>query len=176
MSNSSNAVVTLNPVDSAKALVKVLKVVFPGVKFSRRMSRGTGHGTLTLSWTDGPTAGDVEELTNTWQGKSFDGMTDSTNYTRREVATVGGDRVVSGLGYIFTSRTISDEEVEAAFEGLVSAGYRQFREGMDDHSAQYCWTHRMQTIAERGRDPEISTATSQPPKEIGILIGTLLRR
>jgi len=119
------AVVELNPVDSAKEIVKILRKAFPGVKFSRRMSRGTGYGTLNLSWTDGPTATEVEDLVGSWQGKSFDGMTDSTNYHRREVKTVKGDVVVSGIGYLFTRREVSEGELERVLEGLLEAGYRE---------------------------------------------------
>jgi len=121
--------VELNPVDSAKALVKVLRKAFPGVKFARRMSRGTGYGTLNLSWVDGPTASEVDEIAGAWQGKSFDGMTDSTNYHRREVTLADGTVAVSGIGYLFTRREVTDGERERVLEGLLEAGYREHRAG-----------------------------------------------
>lgn len=66
-------------VETGKAIRAALREAFPGVKFSLRGSRGTGHGWFSLSWTDGPNTHQVDAITNGFRSSYFDGMTDSTH-------------------------------------------------------------------------------------------------
>lgn len=58
---------------------RALRRAFPGVTFSLRGSRGTGYGWFSLSWTDGPTTWQVDEITGGFRSSYFDGMDDSTH-------------------------------------------------------------------------------------------------
>lgn len=65
--------------ETGQEIRRALREAFPGVKFSLRGSRGTGYGWYSLSWTDGPTTRQADEITNGFRSSYFDGMTDSTH-------------------------------------------------------------------------------------------------
>lgn len=62
--------------DTAKLVRAALKNAFPGVKFSVRMSTGTGSAWMNVSWSDGPTDREVSAITSQYEGRTFNGMTD----------------------------------------------------------------------------------------------------
>lgn len=70
----------LDTADVAKIIRKELKATWPETKFSVRISRYAGGSSVRVGWTDGPKQREVETLVGRWQGKDFDGMTDSTTY------------------------------------------------------------------------------------------------
>lgn len=77
MSNSDQIEVkTFSVKETAAELRTALRAAFPGVKFSVRMSRGTGHGWLSVSWTDGPTEPEVRAINNGFRSSYFDGQDD----------------------------------------------------------------------------------------------------
>lgn len=85
----------LNVKDSTAALRAGLRLVFPGVKFSVRGSRGTGYGWVTVSWTDGPTEQAVRAISDTFEAERFNGMTDMmepTSNTRHSLSGVNHQR------------------------------------------------------------------------------------
>ncbi len=61
-------------------LRKALRAAYPETRFSVRMSRGTGYGTLHVSWSGGPSEKDVHPILAHFEGASFNPMTDSTVY------------------------------------------------------------------------------------------------
>lgn len=63
--------------ETAAEIRKALRGQWPGVKFSVRMSRGTGHGWLHCGWTDGPREGQIRAVTDGFRSSRFDGMDDS---------------------------------------------------------------------------------------------------
>jgi hypothetical protein len=65
--------------ETGKVIRRALRDVFPGVRFSLKGSRGTGHGWFALSWTDGPTTFEVDKVTGRFRSSYFDGMDDSTH-------------------------------------------------------------------------------------------------
>lgn len=65
----------------AKAIRAELKKVFPAVKFSVTSESFSMGNAVRISWTDGVTTDQVNEITRKYQYGSFDGMTDSYNYT-----------------------------------------------------------------------------------------------
>lgn len=97
--------------ETGAAIRAALRDAFPGVKFSLRMSRGTGHGWFNLDWTDGPTARQVDAVTHTFRSSYFDGMDDSTRHIPATMA-VEADGVIRERRYschgVNTQRTISD--------------------------------------------------------------------
>ena len=63
--------------ETAAAMRKTLRAQYPGVRFSVRMSTGTGHGWLHVSWTDGPTDSAVRLFCSRFQSSQFDGQDDA---------------------------------------------------------------------------------------------------
>lgn len=117
-----NKLESLDTVESGRALRRALRDAFPGVKFSVRMSRGTGWGTYHVSWTDGPSSDSVREVTGRFEGKGFDGSDDSTYYMDKAIEWKGRTWL-SGCGMILESRSNSEETLEAATAQLVEEGF-----------------------------------------------------
>lgn len=91
---------------AAANIRKQLKAAFPAVKFSVRMERG---GSIRVSWTDGPTAAQVDAITDRYLEGHFDGMDDSYKYVRSAWVEVFG-----GARYISTQRDTSLALIERA--------------------------------------------------------------
>lgn len=95
------------PVVAAKNIRVELKRAYPSVKFSVHTSKYSGGDSVRVSWADGPTAEQVEHITNKYAGGSFDGMTDSYDYKHSPWTEVYGD-----AKYIFCDRDYSDTMIE----------------------------------------------------------------
>jgi len=78
MSVLTHQVIDHNAAQTGQKIRKALRAAFPSVKFSLRMARGTGHGWFDLSWTDGPTEDDVQEIIAPFRSSYFDSTDDST--------------------------------------------------------------------------------------------------
>ena len=65
--------------DTARMIRIALKREFPKLP-ARFFSVRSDHNSIRVSWTDGPTAAEVDAIVKRFAGASFDGMTDSTNY------------------------------------------------------------------------------------------------
>ena len=91
------------PVESAKFLRVALRSAFPAVKFSVTLSRGTAWGNCHVTWTDGPTRAEVSAVADKFEGKSFDGMDDSTHYLTKMLP----NGLESGLGYVICQRSVA---------------------------------------------------------------------
>ncbi|WP_182047281.1 LPD29 domain-containing protein [Curtobacterium sp. ME26] len=69
---------TIIPTKTVAALLrKGFRTRFPGVKFSVRCSTGTAAAWINVTYDDGPTHQQVQEVTNRLEGRSFNGQTDS---------------------------------------------------------------------------------------------------
>lgn len=86
-----------------------LKAAFPGVKFSVKSSRFSMGDSISVSWTDGPIADQVDEIVNKYSAGSFNSMDDSYNYSRDAWKEAFGD-----AKYISTSRNSSDAAIASA--------------------------------------------------------------
>lgn len=107
---------TLTPAVSSRQLKKELETTFPGVKFSVRLGRGSMcTDNCSVSWTDGPTTDEVEAVAGRYQGKTFDGMTDSTVYLETPIP--------SALGYVNVHRNFSEAALDAAEAKVLAAGW-----------------------------------------------------
>lgn len=87
---------------AAQAIRDELKKAFKDCKFSVTSDSFSGGNAVRISWTDGVTAGEVENIVNKYQYGHFDGMNDiyeNTN-SRDDIPQVK---------YVTASRTISDE-------------------------------------------------------------------
>jgi hypothetical protein len=123
---------SISPAETATLIRHRLRLEFPGTQFKVRTE---SHGTINVSWTDGPTQKAVNSLLDCYQFGGFDGMIDMayhvdrwlyqdgsmsfahTNGTQGSMGTVGecigsprrGDAVLvtSGPRYVFGHRRVS---------------------------------------------------------------------
>ena len=84
-----------------------LKRAFKGVKFSVR----SDYSSVNISWTDGPTAEQVEAIANRYEEGSFNGMEDIYEYDSSAFNDVFG-----GVKYVFTRRDNSDKAIAEAID------------------------------------------------------------
>ena len=82
---------------------RALRKRFPSTRFRVRLSRGTGWGNCSVSWTDGPSTKLVKEITGQFEGSGFDGMTDCSYHIENPLS----DGRQTGLSMIMESRHIS---------------------------------------------------------------------
>lgn len=101
--------------DTAAALRRHLRSAFPGTRFSVTMERGSAHGWIHVSWTDGPRWTDVRPITEQYESSRFDGMDDGYHATGHSQWTCRG---------VSTDRRMSDEvhDKEGAKVWVVAPG------------------------------------------------------
>ncbi|MFB8402170.1 LPD29 domain-containing protein [Streptomyces sp. NPDC055912] len=96
----------------AAELKRRLNAAFPGVKFSVRTGKGTGSAGIDVSWTDGPTDGDVAAIARPMQGSTWNGYDERYENTGNEVTVTVGGGYVTGkplVNHIGLHHEVSDE-------------------------------------------------------------------
>lgn len=101
-------------ITASKNIRRELKKSFPGIKFYVNSSGYSGGNSIDIKWTDGPTIKQVQGLTTKYEYGSFDGMTDSYNYDRRNFWV----EIFGGTKYLNTSRSYSDDHIKKALENF----------------------------------------------------------
>ena len=101
----------INLNETAKMIRETLKVAFPKTKFSVRSKSYSGGCSIHAGWTDGPTEDQVSTILNRFEGRGFDGMTDSSFYCGER--TYKGKNVEFCGAYINGGRDISVAVVKA---------------------------------------------------------------
>lgn len=98
----------INLKETAKLIRKALKSSFPDTKFSVRGEHYSMGASIDIIWSDGPTAVMVEEVSNNFEGATFDGMIDlqSNVYHVDE----HGNKIHYGSDYVHTRRTITCQD------------------------------------------------------------------
>jgi hypothetical protein len=92
-----------------KAMKAELKRKFPGVKISVRGGKGTDYSSFDVTWDDGPTVRQVEEVVKKYELGHFDGMTDSYHYDATHVVAEDGEiMTLGGVRYVICHRHFSD--------------------------------------------------------------------
>lgn len=94
---------------AAKNIRIELKRAFPKVKFSVRSERFSMGDAIRISWTDGPTTAQVDEIADRYTAGSFDAMQDMYVNSRSAWKDAFGD-----AKYISTSRTNSPAAIASA--------------------------------------------------------------
>ena len=90
--------------ETAAAVRLALKATFPGVKFGVRTDYFAGGSAVDVTFpADKVEASKVHALCASFQGIGFDGMTDSTTYTEKEVVFNGETRR-AGYCYVHAQR------------------------------------------------------------------------
>ena len=95
---------------AAKNLRLQLSATFPETRFSVRVR---SHGSVDITWTDGPTTGQVKPIAAAYEGGRFDGMEDI--YRHRATPWT---KVFGGSEYVFTARHTSDSLLETAIAAV----------------------------------------------------------
>ncbi len=108
----------IDTADVAKLIRRELKV-FKGTKFRVRSSRYAGGSSIRVSWTDGPTTDQVNEVVGFMHGATFDGMTDMQSY---HDSMLYGEKVHFGNSFLFVNREISRDMFLGAI-GAVAADW-----------------------------------------------------
>lgn len=108
----------LSCADTAKMIRQALKEAFPAVKFSVRSSTYAGGASIDVSYTDGPKKADVEAVANTFQGGSFDGMTDYKGGHVHALASAPNQPVHFGADFVFVRQEISPAHKAATIAAL----------------------------------------------------------
>ena len=104
--------------ETAKLVRAALKEVFPGVKFSVKSSVYAGGASINVSYTDGPSASQVEGIAKAFQGAYFDGMTD---YKGCNYNTLDGQEVSFGADFIFVNRKFTVAYLEMFVDQAAAA-------------------------------------------------------
>lgn len=89
---------------AAKNIRIALKKRFPGTKFSVT----TDYDSVSIGWTDGPSADEVKPLTDRHSSGTFDAYTDCQGWADNAFGQVFGE-----VRYIWNNRQTSDEAAEA---------------------------------------------------------------
>jgi len=87
-----------------------LKRAFPGVKFAVRRKSFSGGDDINVSWDDGPTTAQVNEIIGKYAIGSFDGMTDCYNYSHSVFTDLFG-----GSKYVMANRGLTIAGVTKAW-------------------------------------------------------------
>jgi hypothetical protein len=134
-------------VDAAKNIRIELKRAFPSVAFRVKSERYSGGDSIRVYWIDGPQTKQVEAITGKYQAGSFDGMTDSYNYSASAWSDAFGD-----AKYIFANREFSDKAIAAAIR-LVCAKFRVTESpSVEDYRNGRAYKFRLNSGAHPGDD------------------------
>jgi hypothetical protein len=128
--------ISFSTAETAKMIRVALKAKFPGVKFSIRSKSYAGGSSINVNWIDGPTSKAVEEITDPYQGKGFDGSIDMAYYK---------DSIMLADGTVTYGPT-------GGTEG--SMGYVQASKPKLPEGAKIVHFYVSYIFAERGKSPE----------------------
>jgi hypothetical protein len=96
--------------NTAGIIRKILKEVYPTVKFSVKYESFSGGNSINVKWEDGPSDEVVGQMLNIFENGDFDVMTDLYEY--RQGYVVSNGEQVDGVKYVFarshTSQAIND--------------------------------------------------------------------
>lgn len=118
--------------DTAKLVRAALKESFPDVKFGVRSSVYAGGASITVRWTDGPNAAQVQSVAQTFEGSYFDG---SIDYKGSRYNMVDGIETRFGANFIFCERDHSDALIARAIAGLTAIYLDNIKESLSDGTA-----------------------------------------
>lgn len=107
---------SLSCAETAKLVRQALRESFPGVKFSVRSSTYSMGASITVNWTDGPNATQVESVAGVFAGSYFDGSIDYKGYLRH---VMDGEEVSFGADSIHCTRHYSDAAVNRAIDRVM---------------------------------------------------------
>ena len=142
--------VSITGAETSRFLKDTLKERYPLTKFSVRWGGYAGGGSVHVSWTDGPSVKEVDEITNSFSGATFDGTQDLKEYKSAVLTKLparfelSGEPVLVSFGtdFVFTDRELSPQYQNALSiiaqeiidDNQTSIG-RAFETGLDNYPA-----------------------------------------
>ena len=111
LANQTAVALYVSTTDTAKLIRRALKEAFPEIKFSVVSEKYSGGSSIRVRWTDGPSLKQVQAIAGTFQGGSFDGMTDCQGYRRH---LMDGRPVAFGGTFVFCHREVSADKLSEA--------------------------------------------------------------
>lgn len=96
----------------AQLIKKELQHRYPLTEWRVKSSSFSGGDSVDVSYTDGPTSHDVQQILNKYENSSFDAMTDCSNYMK---PAYGGE----GVRFAMEARHYSKEATDASRARLV---------------------------------------------------------
>jgi hypothetical protein len=85
----------LSRTQTAHLIRVTLKRTFPGIKFSVVVEVRSDHGTIDISWDDGPAWEGVDGVVKPLEGHRFDQLTQLNYYVKRHVSRDGSRWIAS---------------------------------------------------------------------------------
>jgi hypothetical protein len=86
--------------DVAKLIRAELKAQYPGAKFSVRCSTGTASAWIDVTYDDGPSYDQVRTIVEAFEGRKFNGMTDSYDHQGTVLIARDGDAMPEEVHYL----------------------------------------------------------------------------
>jgi glyceraldehyde-3-phosphate dehydrogenase/erythrose-4-phosphate dehydrogenase len=126
---------------AAKMIRQELKKAFPSTKFSVTSSNYSMGDSVRIDWTDGVTTDQVNAIVRKYQYGSFDGMTDSYNYTNSRNDIPQAKYVQTHRRYSEQAEMTCFEEVKSAYHGFESVTDME-QSSRDLFDKYQCWTAR----------------------------------
>ena len=163
----------INCVNTAKLIRSALKESFPNVKFSVVSDSYAGGASIRISYTNGPTQKQVEQVVGVFEGSYFDGMQD---YKGSNYANLDGQEVKFGADYIFVRRNYTPElmtEVAQQVAQTYGVDFNQVTIKNSQYSGAYVECPNTLVVAGRYFNQmvnleiqEISLCNTQPSKTL----------
>jgi len=97
-----------------------LKLCFPGIKFSIKSQSFSMGNAVRVKWEDGPTEQQVSDIISKYEQGSFNGMTDSYEYSQDKFTKVYG-----GAKYVTLARSYTDLAFSKAINKVTSQWLRE---------------------------------------------------
>ena len=141
---------------AAKNIRAQLRAAFPGVKFSVRKRH---YGSVSVSWTDGPTADAVKAITNNYLAGSFDSSEGIYENAASPWTTVFG-----GSDYINTGRDFSPALIARAIGALADAGTL---DGIEQPSAEDYTSGRASRVRVPGNEWDLGVLIRSAAHNMG---------
>lgn len=109
--------VSITGAETSRFLKETLKERYPDTKFSVRWGGYAGGGSVHISWTDGPSVKEVDEIADSFSGATFDGSQDLKEYKdsvliklpARFESSNESVLVSFGTDFVFTDRELSPQ-------------------------------------------------------------------
>lgn len=137
----------------ADAIRAELKTVFPYIKFSVRSETFAGGDAVRVSWEDGVTVGEVENVTGKYQSGHFNGMEDIYEYSNR-------NSDLPQVKYITEARKMS-AEAEAILNPIAKELFESF--GSDEAYNCRGWEQFLYRVFVHSSFPKGATVTGIIP-------------
>ncbi|KGE27696.1 LPD29 domain-containing protein [Leptospira interrogans] len=121
--NLENNLPYLSSMETNKLIRLDLQKAFPGVKFNVRKDK---FSDCSVTWKDGPTEQEVNEITNKYQNKKYDAKNEQYNYFSTKISVNG--QYQSGIGSIRLGRFFSEKKKEIIWKQLCADRGKEFSE------------------------------------------------